>query len=74
MSEREFEASALWAMQDGYAIQPDRVHVRLVNGCVHLTGEVQWQYQKDGATRCVQALDGVKAVHNALSLRPQEGH
>ncbi|HEX5783802.1 MAG TPA: BON domain-containing protein [Burkholderiaceae bacterium] len=71
-SEGDFEASALWAMQDGYAIQPDRVQVRWVDGCVHLSGEVQWQYQKDGATRCVQALDGVKAVHNMLRLRPHE--
>jgi osmotically-inducible protein OsmY len=31
---------------------------------------VQWQYQKDGATRCVQALQGVALVNNRLTLFP----
>jgi osmotically-inducible protein OsmY len=65
-----FEAAALFAMQDGYAIRPDRVHATLHNGCAQLTGNVQWQYQKDGATRCVQSLQGVASVENRLTLMP----
>ncbi|MEY2684992.1 MAG: hypothetical protein RJA09_2136, partial [Pseudomonadota bacterium] len=57
-----FETAALFAMHDGYAIRPDRVRATLHNGCALLTGNVQWQYQKDGATRCVQALQGVASV------------
>jgi osmotically-inducible protein OsmY len=65
-----FEAAALFAMHDGYAIRADRVRATLHDGCALLTGNVQWQYQKDGATRCVQALQGVALVNNRLTLFP----
>jgi len=65
-----FEAAALFAMHDGYAVKPDRVRVSLYQGCAVLTGSVQWQYQKEGATRCVLAMDGVVSVSNLLTLLP----
>lgn len=67
-----FEAAALFAMHDGYAIRTDRVQATLHEGCALLTGNVQWQYQKDGATRCVQALQGVASVNNRLALLPDQ--
>lgn len=66
-----FEAAALFAMQDGYAIRSDLVRATLQDGCAELTGHVQWQYQKDGATRCVRSLPGVQTVSNLLTLLPQ---
>ncbi|MFY7906872.1 MAG: BON domain-containing protein, partial [Burkholderiaceae bacterium] len=66
----EFEANARHAMHDGYAIRADRVHATLHEGRALITGNVQWQYQKDGATRCVEAMDGVTSVCNLLALQP----
>jgi osmotically-inducible protein OsmY len=70
LSGEAFEAAARWAMHDGYAIRPDRVCATLRDGCASLTGSVQWQYQKDGATRCVRTMAGVNAVNNQLRLVP----
>lgn len=68
----DFEAAALYAMQDGYAIRTELVRATLQAGCAELTGTVQWQYQKDGATRCVQSLPGVRSVSNRLTLLPSD--
>jgi osmotically-inducible protein OsmY len=56
------------ALQDDYAIVVARIQVRLEQGRVTLTGEVQWKYQLDGASRCAMAMPGVSEVVNQLTL------
>src|SRR5262245_22705224 len=38
------------------------------NGCVTLSGRVEWQYQKDDAERIVGRLAGVKRVSNLITV------
>ncbi len=40
------------------------------NGWVTLEGELDWQYQKDAAYRCVHNLMGVAMVSNNIKIKP----
>jgi osmotically-inducible protein OsmY len=54
-----------------YALTPPgSVKVTVQRGCVVLTGEVDWQYQKRAAEDAVRKLSGVMAVVNNIKLKP----
>ncbi|MEZ0129218.1 BON domain-containing protein [Flavobacterium sp. LBUM151] len=46
----------------------DGIQVQVENGQVTLSGELEWHYQKEAATRVVNNLIGVKGVMNNISL------
>lgn len=45
--------------------------VRVEDGHVTLSGELDWQYQREAAERAIQRLYGVRSVANQILLRPQ---
>jgi osmotically-inducible protein OsmY len=49
---------------------PDSVKVAVAKRVVTLSGEVQWQFQREAAVRTVQCLKGVTEVENETMLRP----
>jgi osmotically-inducible protein OsmY len=48
----------------------DKVQVMVEKGCITLTGEVDWQYQKVTAEVAVRHLMGVTGVANLITLQP----
>ena len=62
------------ARESGEALQraidvPSSVRVSVTDHAVTLSGEVQWQFQREAAIRTVKYLKGVVAVHDAMTLR-----
>jgi osmotically-inducible protein OsmY len=53
------------------AIPVDVVQVKVQNGWVTLTGDVEWQYQKNAAYDAVRDLAGVVGVSNLVELKPR---
>lgn len=52
---------------------PDRlIKVSVEKGWVKLTGEVEWNYQRNAAEKIVRGLTGVKGVSNNISLKTRE--
>lgn len=51
-------------------IPPNKVRVSVSNGWVTLNGDLDWQYQKDAATRVVRVLTGVRGVTNLATVKP----
>jgi len=52
------------------AVVPDgKVQVKVQRGWVTLTGTLDWNYQKSGATEAVRNLEGVTGVSNQIDLR-----
>ena len=45
-------------------------HVKVEKGWVTLTGEVDWQYQKQSAVDAIRRLAGVVGVSNLIAIRP----
>lgn len=48
----------------------DAVHVLVEKGWVTLTGQVNWGYQRLGATAAVRFLMGVRGVSNQMAIKP----
>jgi osmotically-inducible protein OsmY len=52
---------------------PDKlIKVTVEKGWVKLTGEVEWNYQRDAAEKTVRSLTGVKGVSNNIILKTRE--
>jgi len=48
----------------------DSVRVKVQNGLVMLTGQMDWNYQRKAAEADVRKLDGVTGVMNDITLKP----
>ena len=51
-------------------VPPNKITVSVSNGWVTLKGELDWQFQKDAATRAVRVLLGVRGVTNLVTVKP----
>lgn len=49
----------------------DTIKVRVLNGWVTLSGELEWHYQREAAKEAVINLIGVKGVSNYISIKSQ---
>ncbi len=47
------------------------IKVKVINGQVTLSGEIEWNYQKEAAKVIITNLIGVKGVRNAISIKSQ---
>jgi osmotically-inducible protein OsmY len=46
------------------------IRVKVHNGWVTLSGDVQWNFQKQAAARAIRGLAGVTGLTNAISISP----
>jgi len=67
----DIAAAAERALSWNAFVPPGKVRIMVENGCVTLTGEVEWEYQRHAAEAAVGQLFGVRSVANQLVLRPQ---
>lgn len=49
----------------------DAVKVKVQSGWVTLSGKVEWNYQRESATRAIRDMAGVKGVTNAILIVPK---
>ena len=68
-SDQEIAKAAADALKWNYSVPEDKIAVKVDNGWVYLTGQAQWQFQKDAAKRAVQDLLGVTYVSNNIALK-----
>lgn len=52
-------------------VPDDRVKVKVSYGWVTLSGDVEWEYQKDAAANAVKPLTGVVGVTNTIEIKPK---
>lgn len=68
-TDKEIAKAALDALKWNYSVPDEKITLKVENGWIYLTGEVEWEYQKDAAQRAVQDLLGVKHVSNQITLK-----
>jgi len=51
-------------------VPEDRIKLKIENGWITISGEVEWQFQKESATSAVEHLVGVRGVSNFIKVRP----
>lgn len=69
-SDSEIAAAVESALKWHAQLPADRIQVMVEKGWVTLKGEVDWDYQRQSASKAARALTGVVGVSNALSLKP----
>lgn len=65
----EIAKRALRMLDWNTMIPPDAVKVKVEDGRVTLSGEVDWNFEREAADRLVQGLYGVRAVTNHLKVK-----
>jgi osmotically-inducible protein OsmY len=63
--------AALSALDWNASVPAGAIQVKVEDGFVSLTGEVDWEYQRDAALSSVRHLLGVRGINNAVTLRPR---
>jgi len=66
----QIAARALSVIEWNVSIPAGKVQVKVQQGWVTLTGEVNWNYQRAVAESAVRKLTGVKGVSNLIALNP----
>ena len=68
-TDKEIAKAVVDAFEWNSSVPEDDITIKVENGWVYLTGEVQWLYQKNAAKKAVEKLLGVKGVSNSISLK-----
>lgn len=63
--------AALDAIKWHVYLPENALKVKVEDGMITLSGEVEWQFQKDRALQVVRHLTGVRSVVNLISVRPR---
>lgn len=68
------DADLAHRIHDGFRwdvhVPDDRLRATVVDGWVHLGGEVEWQYEKDAAERVVRNITGVRGITDSVRVSP----
>jgi osmotically-inducible protein OsmY len=68
-TDKEIAKAIVDAFKWNSSVPDDDITVKVEDGWVYLTGEVQWTYQKNAAKKSVENLLGVKNVINNITLK-----
>lgn len=68
-NDTDIAKAAITALEWNSSVPHEKVFVKVDDGWVNLTGEVQWAYQKDAARSAVEKLLGVRGVNNLISIK-----
>ena len=70
-NDADIARSAESALQWTTFLPKDRVKVMVEAGCITLSGEVDWEYQRESAAGAVRYLMGVTSVSNQIAIKPK---
>lgn len=71
LADDEIAQRVLNAIRWNTSIPPDVVKVKVQNGWITLSGNVEWNFQRDAAARVLRDMAGVKGVTNAIVIAPK---
>lgn len=69
-NDSDIAQAALNALEWNVMVPHDRIKVKVQDGWIILSGEVDWEYQRDAARDAVCCLVGVKGVTNQITVKP----
>ena len=69
-SDADIVKAAINALEWSFFVPHERIKVAVENGHLTLTGEVEYNYQKERAKKAVQDLYGVTYVTNNITVKP----
>jgi osmotically-inducible protein OsmY len=70
-TDTDIAKAAADALKWNVMVPSDRVTVKVRNGWVTLTGDVNWDFQRRAAERAVRQLPGVVGISNLITIKPR---
>lgn len=70
-TDAEIAGAAINALRWSSNVPDEKISVKAENGWLTLEGQLDWQFQKDAASRAVQEIIGVKGVSNIIHIKPR---
>jgi VCBS repeat-containing protein len=70
-NDSEIATSADAALHSAAYFPPNGVKVKVERGCITLSGEVEWDYQRRNSVAAVRHLLGVTAVNDQITIKPK---
>jgi len=70
LADEEIGRAAVHAIELNVSVPHDRINVRVQDGSITLTGEVDWAYQREAAEAAVRYLMGVVWVSDQITIKP----
>ncbi|AEV98637.1 ornithine aminotransferase [Niastella koreensis] len=70
-SDPELAEAVLQALRWNTMVPAEKIMVKVEDGIVSLEGELDWDYQRIAASKSINNLAGVIAVHNFITLKPR---
>lgn len=70
-SNSEIALAAIAALRWNSSVPEEKIKVEVEDGWVTLTGEVDWNYQRTSAERCIRPLIGVRGLFNQIIIKKQ---
>jgi osmotically-inducible protein OsmY len=70
-SDSEIAQAAANALKSNIYNLSNNVHIKVENGYITLTGNVEWQFQKIAAFNIMRYLLGVKGVYSQITVKPR---
>ena len=67
----EIAQAAVNALKWHSGVADEKIKVKVENGTVTLSGEVDWGYERSMAETAIESLDGVKKVANEVMIKPR---
>lgn len=68
-TDKEIAKAVVEALEWNISVPHNKIMVKVDDGYVYLTGEVNWDFQRSAAKRAVENLLGVKYVANNITLK-----
>lgn len=70
-SDTEIASAAEQSIKWNTLVPVDQLRLKVEKGWVTLTGDVDWDYQRQAAENSVKSLRGVRGVSNLVSIKPR---
>jgi osmotically-inducible protein OsmY len=71
MADDQIAKRALDILAWNITIPKDKIQVKVQDGWVTLSGDVDWNFQKTDAQRLVRRLSGVIGISNSINVKPR---
>lgn len=68
-TDKEIAKAVVNALEWNSSVPEENITVKVEDGWVYLSGDVEWSYQKNAAKRAVENLLGVRSVFNNISIK-----
>ncbi|WP_179338435.1 BON domain-containing protein [Winogradskyella ludwigii] len=69
-TDAEIAKIAIDALTWNSSVPQNEIEIKVENGWVYLSGEVEWDYQKTSAKNAIEDLNGIHGVTNSISIKP----